>query len=105
MPFARRSPSRIALDLFERLEEKDNEASKWDLLKVVGTESQFHFWVEEFLIGDKFVFSNEAGNRLVYGKTENGELLHELLKNGRIMKALVRISGKRVKKGKVADLI
>jgi predicted transcriptional regulator len=98
MSFSKRSPCKIALDLLEKIREKDNKASKWDLLKVVGTESQFHFWVEDFLVKDKFVSVNEVAGHSVYSKTDNGEQLHKLLTNGRILKALLRVSGKRLKK-------
>ena len=37
--------------------------SKWDLTKVVGTESQFHYWIEEFLFKDKFVEEQRKSNR------------------------------------------
>ena len=98
MSSVKRAPSRIALDLLDCIQSKDNMASKWDLLKVVGTQSQFYFWVEDFLIKDKFVLVREVANHPVYGKTDNGDLLHELLKNGKILKALLRVSGKRLKK-------
>jgi predicted transcriptional regulator len=98
MPFPRRTPARIALELLDCIDERKGEASKWDLIKVVGTESQFHYWIEEFLLRDKFVEEQQRSNRCFYKKTEAGELLHELLKNGRIMQALLRVSGKRLRR-------
>jgi hypothetical protein len=86
------------LDIFEIIEQKNNKASKWDLLKVVGTQAQFHFWVEDFLLKDKFITINEIKDHLLFSKTENGEFLHELLKNGKLMKALLKVSGKRLRK-------
>ena len=55
MPFPRRAPARIASDLFDCIDKRNGKASKWDLIKVVGTESQFHYWLEEFLLRDKFI--------------------------------------------------
>lgn len=98
MPFPRRKPTRIALELFDCIDEKNGKASKWDLLKVVGTESQFHYWIEEFLLKDKFFEEHQASNRCFYKKTESGELLHKLLKNGKILHALLRVSGKRLRR-------
>jgi hypothetical protein len=101
MPFPRRMPSRIALELLDCIDEKGGRASKWDLIKVLGNESQFHYWVEEFLLRDKFVAEQQESNRYLYGKTETGELLHRLLKNGKIMQALLKVSGKRLRRDSV----
>ena len=98
MPLSRRKPARIALDLMDCIDEKNGEASKWDLIKVVGTESQFHYWIEEFLLKEKFVEEQRESNRHFYRKTEAGELLHKLLKNGKIMHAMLRVSGKRLRR-------
>jgi len=98
MSFPRRKPARIALDLFDCIDEKNGKASKWDLIKVVGTESQFHYWIEEFLLKDKFIEEQQTSNRKFYKKTESGELLHRLLKNGKIMHALSRVSGRRLRR-------
>ena len=98
MPFPRRKPARIALELFDCIDAKNGEASKWDLLKVVGTEAQFHYWIKEFLLKDKFVEEQQTSNRCFYKKTEAGELLHRLLKNGKVMHALLRVSGKRLRR-------
>ena len=98
MSFPRRKPARIALDLFDCIDEKNGKASKWDLIKVVGTESQFHYWIEEFLLKDKFIEEQQTSNRSFYKKTGSGELLHRLLKNGKIMHALLRVSGRRLRR-------
>jgi predicted transcriptional regulator len=96
--FSRRKPARIALELLDCIDERKGTASKWDLIKVVGTESQFHYWIEEFLLRDKFVEEQQDSNHYFYKKTETGELLHKLLKNGKIMQALLRVSGKRLQR-------
>jgi hypothetical protein len=36
-------------------------------------------------------------NHFFYRKTEAGELLQQLLKNGKIMNALLRVSGKKLR--------
>lgn len=96
MSFPRRRPARIALELFDCIDEKNCLASKWDLIKVVGTESQFYYWVEEFLLKDRFIESLQKSNHYFYRKTEAGELLHKLLKNGKIMNAMLKVSGKKL---------
>jgi hypothetical protein len=64
---------------------------------VVGTESQFHYWVEEFLLKDRFLEEETDSIHSFYKKTNNGELLHKMLKNGKIMHALLRVSGKKLR--------
>lgn len=98
MPSSRRAPARIALELLDCIDNKNGKASKWDLIKVVGTESQFHYWIEEFLLKDRFIEEQREPKRYFYNKTEAGELLHTLLKNGKIMHALSRVSGKRLQR-------
>jgi hypothetical protein len=94
---SRRAPARIALELLDCIDGKSGKASKWDLIKIVGTESQFHYWVEEFLLKDRFVEEQVESNHFFYRKTEAGDLLQQLLKNGRIMKALLRVSGRKLR--------
>ena len=97
MPFLRRAPARIAAELLDCIDEKGGRASRWDLIKVLGTESQFHYWVEEFLLKERFIEERMESNHHFYGKTETGELLQRLLRNGKIMQALLRVSGKKLR--------
>ena len=97
MPFRRRPPAEIASDLFNCIDERNGQASKWDLIKIVGTESQFHFWVEEFLLKERFIEQQLESNHRFYKKTETGALLQRLLKNGKIMQALLRVNGKKLR--------
>ena len=98
MSSSRRGPSRIALDLFNSIDGEGGRASKWSLIKILGNESQFHYWVEEFFIQDRFIEERVESNRSFYSKTVNGELFHRLLKNGNVMQALLRISGKKLRR-------
>jgi hypothetical protein len=95
---SRRRPSRIALELFNCIDDEGGKASKWSLIKVLGNVSQFHYWVEEFLIRDGFVKELTESNRSFYAKTENGALFHRLLKNGNVMQAFLRVSGRRLRR-------
>ena len=72
MSFPRRKPAVIALELLDCIDEKNGKASKWDLIKVVGTESQFHFWVEEFLVKEKFVLKTSCLITVFIGRVRLG---------------------------------
>ena len=97
MSFPRRKPSRIALELLDCIDQKEGKASKWDLIKILGNESQFNHWVTKFLVKDKIIEEIQESNRCFYRKTENGELFHRLLTNGKIVQAMLRVSGKRLR--------
>lgn len=95
MSSSKRSPSQIALELLNCIDEK-GEASRWDLIKILGNTWQFHHWVEDFLMKEKFVEERRQSRNRFYRKTESGELFHQLLRNGKMVKALLRVSGKRL---------
>jgi len=97
MSFPRRSPRKIALELLDCIEEKEGRATKWDLIKILGNESQFNHWVRDFLVKDKFVEEVTESRYYFYRKTESGNLFHRLLKNGEVIEALLRVSGKRLR--------
>ena len=71
MSSSRREPSLIALQLLDCIGEKGG-ATRWDLIKVLGNTSQFHHWVEDFLIRDGFVEEREESGGRHYVKTEAG---------------------------------
>jgi hypothetical protein len=87
----------IALELLNCIDEEGGKASKWSLIKVLGNEAQFRYWVEDFLIKDRFIEEVIESNRSFYSKSKNGELFHHLLKNGNVMQAFLKVSGKRLK--------
>ena len=93
----RRPPNRIALELLDCIDEKGGRASKWDMVKILGTEAQFRQWMDEFLCKDRFVEEIHESNHSFYRKTANGELLHKLLANGKVVHALLRVSGRRLR--------
>lgn len=74
------------------------EASKWDLIKILGNNWQFHHWIEEFMIKEKFIEERINSNHSYYRKTKLGNKFHDLLKNGKLMRALVQVSGRRLKR-------
>ena len=98
MAFPRRKPNIIALELLSCIDQNNGKASKWDLIKILGNESQFRHWVTEFLMKDRFIEEIRDSNHTFYRKTENGEFFHKLLKNGKIVQALLRVSGKRLRR-------
>ena len=92
----RRTPDSIALELLDSVE-KNGEATKWDLIKVLGNESQFKIWIEDFFLPEKVFVERREGRRYFYSKTERGQLFHRLLKNGNLIKLFNRVSGRRLK--------
>jgi hypothetical protein len=93
---SRRSPDIIALDLLECVEKK-RKATKWDLIKVLGNETQFTLWIEKFFLPEKVLVEIKEGRHYFYMKTRRGELFHKMLKNGNIIKLFSRVSGKRLR--------
>jgi predicted transcriptional regulator len=94
---SRRSPNSIALELLNCIEEK-GEATKWDLIKVLGNENQFRMWITEFFIREKVITERRDGGHYHYAKTERGELFHKLLKSGNLVKLFTSLSGRRLRK-------
>ena len=92
----RRSPDEIALELLNAIEE-ETEATKWDLIKVLGNDTQFKIWIEEFFIPEKVVTERREGRNYYYTMTERGKLFHRLLKSGNMIKIFNRVSGRRLK--------
>jgi hypothetical protein len=92
----RRTPDTIALQLLECVEER-GEATKWDLIKVLGNEAQFKIWVEDFLLPERVLVERREGRNYFYTMTERGELLHRLLRSGNLIKIFRRVSGRRLR--------
>ena len=100
MSFPRRDPCRIALELLNCLDQKEGKATRWDLIKILGNEDQFNLWVRDFLVKDRFVEEIIESHYYFYRKTESGDLFHRLLRNGGIVEALLRVSGKRLRRSR-----
>jgi hypothetical protein len=86
------------LELLNCVDQKEGRATKWDLIKILGNEAQFTHWVTNFLVKDKFLEETIESRNYFYRKTETGDLFHRLLRNGKIIDALLRVSGKRLRK-------
>jgi len=93
---SRRSPDSIALELLNRIEEK-GEATKWDLIKILGNETQFRIWIEEFFLREKVLLERREEGHYYYKKTERGELFHRLLKSGNLVKLFSSVCGRRLR--------
>jgi predicted transcriptional regulator len=92
-----RDPVQIAYQLLGFIEEK-GRATRWDLIKILGNTRQFGHWIKGFLLKDKFVVEEQEGNTHYYSLTPNGDLLLRLLRNGNVMRSIVRLSGKRLRR-------
>ncbi|MFH0850266.1 MAG: hypothetical protein V1924_04930 [Candidatus Bathyarchaeota archaeon] len=92
----RRTPDVIALELLDTVEER-GEATKWDLIKVLGNDAQFKKWVEDFMLPEKVLTERRDGRNYYYTKTERGEQFHRLLRSGNLIKLFNRVSGRRLR--------
>ncbi|MFX0199615.1 MAG: hypothetical protein ACFFCW_26125 [Candidatus Hodarchaeota archaeon] len=92
-----RDPIEIAYQLLKFIE-MNNKATRWDLIKILGNTRQFHHWIEGFLLKDRFLVEEKEDNTFYYSLTTNGELLLKLLRNGALMRSIVRLSGKRLRR-------
>jgi predicted transcriptional regulator len=92
----RRTPSTIALELLDCVE-ANVEATKWDLIKVLGNDAQFRLWVDDFLLAEGVLSERRDGAHHIYTKTERGELLHRLLKTGYMLRIIDRVSGRKLR--------
>ena len=93
---ARRSPDTIAYELLDTVAE-NGEVTKWDLIKVLGNDTQFRIWVEDFLLPEEVLSERREGRNYFYTLTERGKLFHRLLKSGNMIKLFNRVSGRRLK--------
>ena len=92
----RRTPDAIALELLDCVAEK-GEATKWDLVKVLGNDAQFRKWIDGFFLPEGVLKERREGRNYFYTMTERGELFHRLLKSGNVIKLFSRVSGRRLR--------
>ena len=92
----RRSPDEIALEILNKVEE-ETEASKWDLIKVLGNDTQFRIWIDDFFLPEKVLSERREGRNYYFTMTERGILFHKILKSGNMIKIFNRVSGRRLK--------
>jgi len=92
----RRSPDTIALELLDCVAER-GEATKWDLIKVLGNDAQFRKWIDGFFLPEQVLKERREGRNYFYMMTERGELFHRLLKSGNVIKLFSRVSGGRLR--------
>jgi hypothetical protein len=92
----RRTPDTIALELLDCVAEK-GEATKWDLVKVLGNDAQFRKWIDGFFLPEGVLAERREGRYYFYTMTERGELFHRLLKSGSLIKLFNRVSGRRLR--------
>jgi len=92
----RRTPDTIALELLDCVAEK-GEASKWDLVKVLGNDAQFRKWINGFFLPEGVLTERREGRNYFYTMTDRGELFHRLLRSGNVIKLFSRVSGRRLR--------
>jgi len=68
----RRTPDTIALELLDCVAEK-GEATKWDLIKVLGNDAQFRKWIDGFFLPEGVLAERREGRYYFYTMTERGD--------------------------------
>ena len=99
MSHPRRTASEIAFDILKEVNEK-GEATRWDIIKIVGTSQQFRHWIENFFLPNNVLSERiEKGARIFYyySLTERGKLFLNLLKSGNMIELMWAVSGKRLR--------
>ena len=86
----------ITYKLLKCIDDDNGETTRWALTKIVGTSSQFRSYVGTNLIDKGFVTERIEGRHYFYSLTKIGKELYSLLKKDYLLKAVMRISGKRL---------
>ena len=89
-----RTPVEMAYEILRFI--SYNEATKWDLVKIVGNNRQFEHWVTGFLVEDGFVLEPDRDTEY-FRLSSEGEILLSLLKKGNLMNSIFKLSGKRLR--------
>ena len=88
----------ITYKLLKCIDDDDGETNRWDLTKIVGSPSQFRSYVGANLVETGFVSERKEGRHYFYSLTKIGKEFYSLLKKDYLLKAVLRISGKRLKR-------
>ncbi|TFG30123.1 hypothetical protein EU528_08640 [Candidatus Thorarchaeota archaeon] len=92
-----RDPVDIAFEILSSIE-KNERTTRWDLTKILGNTRQVYQWIDNFLLKDHFIVEEREEAATVYSLTENGRLLLRLLRNGVVIKSILRLGGRRLKR-------
>lgn len=92
-----RDPVDIAFEILSSIE-KGERTTRWDLTKILGNTRQVYHWIDNFLLKDRFIINEKEGTTTIYSLTENGRILLKLLRNGVVIKSILRLGGKRLKR-------
>jgi predicted transcriptional regulator len=92
-----REPVDIAFEILSTIENNER-TTRWDLTKILGNTRQVYHWIDDFLLKEKFLIEDKEENASVYSLTENGRLLLKLLRNGVVVKSLLKLGGKRLRR-------
>ncbi|NHJ14194.1 MAG: hypothetical protein EAX95_10990 [Candidatus Thorarchaeota archaeon] len=91
-----REPVDIAFEILSAIENSDR-TTRWDLTKILGNTRQVYHWIDNFLLKEKLLIEEKEGTTSVYSLTDNGRLLLRLLRNGVVVKSMLRLGGKRLR--------
>jgi predicted transcriptional regulator len=92
-----REPVDIAFEILSSIEENER-TTRWDLTKILGNTRQVYHWIDNFLLKEKFLVEEKEDNATIYLLTNNGRLLLKLLRNGLLIKSVLRLGGRRLRR-------
>lgn len=92
-----REPVDTALEILSFID-RSVRTTRWDLTKILGNTRQVYHWIDNFLLKEKFLVERKNGTTTIYTLTDNGKLLLRLLRNGAVVKSVLRLSGKRLRR-------
>ena len=92
-----RDPVDIAFEILSSIE-KNERTTRWDLTKILGNTRQVYHWIDNFLLKDKFLTEHKDDSATTYTLTENGQILLRLLRNGVVIKSILRLGGRRLRR-------
>ena len=92
-----REPVDIAFEILSTIDNNER-TTRWDLTKILGNTRQVYHWIDDFLLKEKFLIEEKVENASVYSLTDNGKLFLRLLRNGVVVKSLLRLGGKRLRR-------
>jgi predicted transcriptional regulator len=92
-----REPVEIAFEILSSIEENER-TTRWDLTKILGNTRQVYHWIDNFLLKEKFLVEQKEDNATIYFLTNNGRYLLKLLRNGVLIKSVLRLGGRRLRR-------
>ena len=82
------------LRVFDKIDEGEGSISRWEFDQLAGNTTNANRWEKKFCTDWKVLDKQEVGESVRYSKTQQGNLLHEALKQHEYMGDLFTEIGK-----------